>query len=133
MRKKELNFYMKLLMGRLDELYMEAERVKNQVKETEEPSPDPMDQASNQLDTDFLLRLKDRERKLIIKIKEALERVEDGTFGICEECGERISKKRLRARPMTTLCIDCKNEQEALEKKEDLERRTDASSLWATM
>jgi DnaK suppressor protein len=133
MSKKEFNFHKKLLMGRLDELYMEAERVKNQVKETEEPSPDPMDQASNQLDTDFLLRLKDRERKLIIKIKEALERVEDGTFGICEECGEKISKKRLRARPMTTLCIDCKNEQESLEKKEDLGRRTDASSLWATM
>jgi DnaK suppressor protein len=58
------------------------------------------------------LRLRDRDRKLIRKIEEALERIEDGTFGICEECGEEIGIPRLKARPVTTLCIKCKSKQE---------------------
>ena len=130
MRKRELDFFRKLLTRRLEELLMEAERTKDQVKETEEPSPDPMDQASNYFDTDFLLRLRDRERKLMVKIKEALERIENGTFGICEECGEKISEKRLRARPMATLCIDCKHEQEASEKKVKYGEPRESASLW---
>ena len=59
----------------------------------------------------------DRERKLVEKIDAALARIEDGTFGECEECGELISVGRLRARPVTTLCIECKAEQEAAEAK----------------
>jgi DnaK suppressor protein len=64
----------------------------------------------------FELRIRDRERKLIGKIKEALERIDDGSFGICDECGEDISAQRLKARPVTTLCIDCKKRQEKDEK-----------------
>jgi DnaK suppressor protein len=60
----------------------------------------------------FHLRIRDRERKLISKIKEALDRLDQGTFGICEECGEDISEERLKARPVTTLCINCKKRQE---------------------
>lgn len=130
MRKRDLNIFKKLLNRRLDELLMEAERTKDQVKETEEPSPDPLDQASNVFDRDFLLRLRDRERKLMLKIKEALERIENGTFGICEECGEKISEKRLRARPMATLCIDCKHEQEASEKRVKYGEPRESPSLW---
>jgi DnaK suppressor protein len=130
MRRKDLNFFRKLLTRRLEELLMEAEKTKNTVKATEESSSDPMDQASNQLERDFLLRLRDRESKLIGKIKEALERAENGTFGVCEECGEEISLKRLRARPMATLCIHCKHEQEALEKKNGPEKPTELSPLW---
>ena len=109
---------------------MEAEKTKNTVKGTEESSSDPVDQASDQLERDFLLRLRDRESKLMVKIKEALEKIESGTFGVCEECGQQISLKRLRARPMATLCIDCKHEQEALEKRNNLERPTEVSTLW---
>ena len=130
MRRKDLNFFRKLLTRRLEELLMEAEKTKNTVKAIEESSSDPMDQASNQLERDFLLRLRDRESKLIGKIKEALERAENGTFGVCEECGEEISLKRLRARPMATLCIHCKHEQEALEKKNGPEKPTELSPLW---
>ena len=130
MRKRELNLFKKLLNRRLEELLMEAERTKDQVKETEEPSPDPLDQASNVFDRDFLLRLRDRERKLMLKIKEALERIENGTFGICEQCGEKISEKRLRARPMATLCIDCKHEQEAWEKRVKYDEPRKSPSLW---
>ncbi len=131
MRRKDLTFFRKLLTRRLEELLMEAEKTKNTVKAAEESSSDPMDQASNQLERDFLLRLRDRESKLMVKIKEALERIEDGTFGECEECGEEISLKRLRARPMATLCIHCKHEQEALEKKNGVEKPTKLSPLWS--
>jgi len=78
--------------------------------------PDPVDRASLESDRNFLLRIRDRERKLIGKIQKALERVENETFGICERCGEDISEERLKARPVTTLCINCKAEQENKEK-----------------
>jgi len=74
--------------------------------------PDPTDRATMESDRNFELRIRDRERKLIGKIKDALERIEDGSFGICEECGEDISEQRLKARPVTTYCIDCKTNQE---------------------
>jgi DnaK suppressor protein len=63
-----------------------------------------------------MLRIRDREAKLIKKIREALERIENDTYGVCESCGEDISIKRLKARPVTTQCIDCKSKEEALEK-----------------
>ncbi len=78
--------------------------------------PDLTDQASVETDQNFTLRLREREQKLLKKIDEALERIANGTFGICESCGEEISLKRLEARPVTTLCIECKTRQEADEK-----------------
>jgi len=78
--------------------------------------PDPNDRATQESDRSFELRIRDRERRLISKIREALERIEAGTFGICEMCDEEISEARLKARPVTTLCIDCKIEQEKREK-----------------
>jgi DnaK suppressor protein len=131
MRRRDLNTFRKLLSARLEELLMEAERTKNTVKGSEEPSSDAIEQASDQFDREILLRLRDRESKLMIKIKDVLEKIDNGTFGICEECGEEISLKRLRARPMATLCIECKHEQEALEKKHNLERPSEASTLWS--
>lgn len=79
--------------------------------------PDPNDRATLESDRNFELRIRDRERKLINKIREALERINDGTFGICEKCGEDISEARLKARPVTTLCIDCKTDEEREEKR----------------
>jgi DnaK suppressor protein len=82
----------------------------------EETFPDPTDRAAMESDRNFLLRIRDRERRLILKIKAALERIDENTFGICEVCGEEISEKRLKVRPVTTLCIDCKTREEAEEK-----------------
>jgi DnaK suppressor protein len=82
--------------------------------------PDPSDRASLESDRNFTLRIRDRERKLIVKIREALDRIEDGTYGICEECEEEISAERLKARPVTTLCIECKKRQETEEKVKGL-------------
>lgn len=74
--------------------------------------PDMNDQATAEADQNFALRIKDRERKLIKKIDEALDRLSTRTYGICEGCGDEIPLKRLKARPVTTFCIACKTQQE---------------------
>lgn len=76
------------------------------------PFPDPTDRASLESDRNLTLRIRDRERMLKSKIEEALARIGEGTFGVCEVCEGPISVKRLEARPVTTLCIDCKSDQE---------------------
>lgn len=81
-----------------------------------EALPDLGDQASAEADQNFILRLREREQRLLKKIEEAIDRINTGTFGICESCGGEISVKRLKARPVTTLCIECKTKQEADEK-----------------
>jgi DnaK suppressor protein len=78
--------------------------------------PDPNDRATVESDRNFELRIRDRERKLMNKIEEALDRIDDGTYGVCEGCGEEISVKRLEARPVAKYCIDCKTRQEQREK-----------------
>jgi DnaK suppressor protein len=78
--------------------------------------PDIADQAAAETDLSFDIRIKSRELKLIHKIEETLYRLREGDFGVCDACGGDISIKRLQARPVTTLCIDCKNEQEQAEK-----------------
>ena len=116
MEKQKLAYFKTLLKKQLTDLLSEAGVTVKTMSSKEELFPDPIDRASLESDRNFLLRIRDRERKLISKIEKALERVEDGTFGICEKCGEDISEERLKARPVTTFCIDCKEEQENLEK-----------------
>lgn len=77
------------------------------------------DQATLESERSFELRIKDRERKLVSKVQEALKKIADGTYGICESCGEPIGVKRLQARPVTSLCISCKSEMEAEERREE--------------
>jgi len=120
MNQKKLESFRRLLEEKLEELAKEAERTVAGMTDSKENFPDPTDRAAMESDRNFLLRIRDRERKLISKIREALERIDDGTYGICESCGEEISEKRLRARPVTTLCIDCKKRQEANEKARGL-------------
>ena len=81
-----------------------------------EDLPDEIDLASSEYTQSMIFRLRDREKFLLQKIERALERIREGTFGICERCEEEISIKRLEARPVTTLCIRCKEEQEKKEK-----------------
>lgn len=97
------------LQRQMDELLAGAGRtVSDMTTASDENFPDPTDRALLESNRNFTLRLRDRERKLLAKIKEAMKRIEAGTFGICEECGGEIDEKRLLARPVTTLCIDCK-------------------------
>jgi DnaK suppressor protein len=81
-----------------------------------EAFPDVSDQASAEVDQNFSMRIRDRERKLLKKIEEALDRMSNGTYGICERCDGDIPYKRLKARPVTTLCIECKTLQEQEER-----------------
>jgi len=121
MNQEKMVFYKGLLEARLRDLLEEAEKAVNGMgQERSEDFPDPTDRASFESDRNFQLRIKDRERKLIIKVKEALDRIENGTFGICDSCGKPISEKRLIARPVTTQCIECKTADEQQEKMERL-------------
>jgi len=118
MRERELKHFQTLLNEKLDELLLEADRTVDVMTDAKaENFPDPTDRAALESNRNFTLRIRDRERKLIAKIKEALTRIDDGSYGKCEECGEKIGRERMEARPVTTLCIDCKSLQEAGEKK----------------
>ncbi len=116
MNKRKLAQYKKSLEKSLARLVEEASQTLNGMSSEKALFPDPTDRASLESDRNFLLRIRDRERKLIVKIQEALKRIDEGTFGICQECGEEISESRLRARPVATLCVECKRMQERDEK-----------------
>jgi len=117
MRKHELTRYRMQLSAQLAELLGHGvETVHELSGQGEEELPDPNDRASREADVGQALRLRDRDRKLIGKVEQALARIEAGTFGLCQSCGGRISPARLRARPVTDLCIDCKREAEQRER-----------------
>lgn len=117
MNKKRLRYFEAELLKQREALIEEATRTVNtELKNRKQEFPDTIDRSCWEADRNFLLRLRDRERKLLKKIEEALLRIEDGTFGICKECGEEIDENRLRARPVATLCISCKEDQEHKEK-----------------
>jgi len=114
--KKDVELFRHLLNNRIDELRSEAGKTV-ETMDDDVNFPDPSDRATMESNRNSILRIRDRERKLIFKIQEALQRLEVGEFGICEECGEQIGIERLKARPVTTLCIDCKSNQEIAERK----------------
>ncbi|UCH79841.1 MAG: RNA polymerase-binding protein DksA [Nitrospiraceae bacterium] len=100
------------LIAQRDSLLKEAEETLNALP-TDLNFPDMGDQATAETDRNFMLRLRDRERMLLKKIEETIERIDNNEeYGICEECGNEIGIKRLEARPVTTFCIDCKTRQE---------------------
>jgi DnaK suppressor protein len=114
MMKKE--YFKRLLSQRLDELLTEPNEIAGSKTAFRDHAPDPLDRASMESDTSFAFNIKGRESILIRKIEDALTRLENGTFGICDECGEEISEARLQARLVATLCIKCKEKQEAEER-----------------
>lgn len=114
--RKDTEFFRKLLTQRMNELRLEAGKTVENMDE-EGNFPDPTDRASMESNRNSMLRIRDRERKLIFKIQEALQRLDNGEYGICEGCGEEIGIERLKARPVTTLCISCKSTQEIEERR----------------
>ena len=104
------------LFAQREALLREAEETLNSLPAGDINFPDMGDQATAETDRNFILRLRDRERMLLKKIEETIERIENGPFGICEECENEIGIKRLEARPVTTLCIECKTRQEEEER-----------------
>jgi len=116
MKKKDIAYFKNLLTDQLEELLNQADDTVSGMTTPKENFPDPTDRASLEAERNFMLRIRDRESKLIKKIKKTLARIENDTFGICEKCGDDIAIERLKARPVTTQCIDCKTKEEALEK-----------------
>jgi DnaK suppressor protein len=116
MNKKKLQYFKKILTQQLEALQNKNRQTRVTTLAESEQIPDFTDQATLESDIDMNIHIKERDSKLIIKIKQALERIEEGTFGICDQCGEEISEARMEARPVTTECIDCKREQENLER-----------------
>jgi DnaK suppressor protein len=115
-KQEKMKAYKAMLTQKINELLSEAGKTVSEMTNGKENYPDPNDRASLESDRNFELRIRDRERKLIMKMQEAIKRIDDGVFGICEVCDGPISEKRLMARPVTTLCIDCKTKQEKQEK-----------------
>ena len=112
--KKE--YFRDILIQKLDGLIAEINKTMSSFSGPKDEPPDFLDQASIESDADFSLHLKERESKLMRKIRKALERLDEGNFGVCEKCGRGISEERLEARPVAVLCIKCKKKQEAIEK-----------------
>ncbi|MEE8435933.1 MAG: RNA polymerase-binding protein DksA [bacterium] len=117
MKRERKTLFTEKLNGMLEELEQEVSSTVDGMRQDGIAFPDPTDRASLEAERNLTLRIRDRERKLRNKIEEAMARLEEGTFGICEVCEEKIGFKRLEARPVTTLCINCKEEQEEDEEK----------------
>ncbi len=106
-----------LLDEQLESLLSQSKEAVNHLIDVRPPDADVLDVAVTESNRDFTLRMAERERQLVGKIRRALERMHDGEYGTCESCGAEISYGRLMARPVATLCIDCKTETEQLERR----------------
>jgi len=109
---QDLEHFRKLLTSMLEEAQQKGDSTIEELTDSNEVFADPADRATAESDRSFTLRIRDRERRLIRKIQAALQRIDDGSYGICDDCGEEIGVPRLKARPVTKLCINCKSKQE---------------------
>jgi DnaK suppressor protein len=116
MDSKQLQKFRKQLKQMKADIISDVEQTLTEMTSQNGNIPDPNDRATMESDRSFELRLRGRERKLLDKIDEAVNRIDEGTYGICDECGEEIRIKRLEARPVAKYCIDCKTAQEQREK-----------------
>jgi len=117
MNKRQQEHFRKKLGAWRQELLDEITRTVHQMRDEPDNPPDMNDRASLETDMSLELRSRDRERKLIKKIDEAITRIERGEYGYCDECGVEIGVERLEARPTAELCIDCKTLGEIREKQ----------------
>ena len=117
MNPLQLEYFKQKLLAWKGELLEESRETLHHLREENWNEPDLNDRASIETDTTIELRTRDRYRKLIDKIEEALKRIETGEYGYCEETGEEIGLKRLQARPIATLCIEAQERHENYEKQ----------------
>ncbi len=117
MTKQQLKKFRELLEAKRAEIIKKAQQTLDEDMTLDANDlPDEMDLASSEYLQSFTFRLRGREKVFLGKIQKAIEKIDDGSFGVCDDCGEKISIKRLEARPETTLCIRCKEDQERVEK-----------------
>ena len=117
MNAKMKEYFRQKLVTWKKDLLKESSQTLNNLQNENEAKPDITDRASEEIDRSFELRTRDRERKLINKIDAALQRIEDGSYGYCDETGDPISIKRLEARPVATLSLEAQEMHEKVEKK----------------
>ena len=117
MNEAQLKHFDTILNNWKVELMKEVDRTVHHMQDDAANFPDPNDRATQESEFSLELRARDRERKLIKKIDEALKEIESGSYGFCESCGIEIGIRRLEARPTATLCIDCKTLDEIREKQ----------------
>ena len=116
MNARQLDYFRKKLADEINQLLLNEAAMMVPVQDYSEVHSDILDRAVYEGQRAFAFRIRERERFLIRKIKDALRRIEEGTYGICEECGEDIPIARLKARPVTNYCLDCKTRMEAQER-----------------
>jgi len=116
MEQKDLDYFKELLTRWLEELLSQAGNTVIGLRDSDDNLADPLDRAVLDINRSYMLRMRDRESILIKKIRRSLEDIEDGLYGICEDCGQDISIARLNARPVARRCIKCKTRQEEIEK-----------------
>jgi len=116
MNASQLEYFRQKLLKWREDLQKETVETLHHMQEESLNEPDVNDRASTETDRSMELRTRDRERKLILKINQALERIDDGTYGFCEETGVPIGIARLNARPIATLCLEAQELHERLEK-----------------
>ena len=117
---EKLEFFRDKLNEMSQDLLSEADKTLSEMTDHNDHYPDPTDRATAESDRNFELRIRDRERRLMTKIKAAMLRIDAEEYGICDDCGDDISMERLEARPVTTLCIACKTMQEDTEKSKGI-------------
>ncbi len=112
---EEKDYFRGKLEAMIQELLAETGGTMAEMQDADLEFPDPADRANYEFERNTTLRIRDRERKLLKKIRQSMDRLEHDQYNECEECGEEIGKARLDARPVTTLCIQCKETQEQKE------------------
>ena len=117
MSKEQIKHFREILITWKNELQGEVERTISHMQEDASNFPDPADRATQEEEFGLELRTRDRERKLLRKITEAIQRIDDGTYGYCEETGDEIGIKRLEARPVATLCLEAQERHELKERQ----------------
>ena len=118
LNKRELDRFKKVLLAQREEILGNARRaLSGDIHVDPDDFPDEMDTASSEVNLQFTGRLREREQGLLSKIEAALEKIEQGEYGQCVNCGEEIGLRRLKARPVAELCIDCKAEEEKIERR----------------
>ncbi len=115
MRKDQLKKFKKIFESQKKAILSNSRVVREDFSVSSDDRLDELDQASTDIEQSMRMRLVNRETLYIKKVEEALKRIEDGTFGECQECGDDIELRRLEARPTATLCVSCKEEQERRE------------------
>ena len=116
MQTIDLDFFQNLLLQWREDLLYRADDTVEGLLNSEDNISDPLDRASFETDRGTVYRIRDRESLLIKKINQSLEDIENGEYGICQDCGNNISEARLKARPVTRYCIKCKTKRESYEK-----------------